>query len=92
MACANACHILVATEEKCLKLKDELATGADFAIVARTNSLCPSRMRGGDLGTFRQGDMVPEFDEAAFSGEIGTVLGPVKTEFGYHLLLVTSRW
>ena len=88
----NARHILVATEEECLKLKKEIEEGADFAEVARYNSSCPSRMRGGDLGTFAQGQMVREFDEVVFSGEINTVLGPVKTEFGYHLILVTKRW
>lgn len=91
MPCANARHILVDSETKCLELKAELEAGADFAEVAKY-SKCPSRMRGGDLGTFRQGDMVKEFDEVAFSGEINKILGPVETEFGYHLILVTKRW
>jgi peptidyl-prolyl cis-trans isomerase C len=92
MPTANARHILVDTEEKCLKLKAEIEAGADFAEVAKKNSTCPSRMRGGDLGTFSQGQMVREFDEVVFSGELNKVLGPVKTQFGYHLLLVTKRW
>lgn len=92
MPAANARHILVDTEAECLKLKAEIEAGADFAEVARANSSCPSRMRGGDLGTFAPGMMVREFDEAAFQGEVGKVLGPIRTEFGYHLLEVTKRW
>jgi peptidyl-prolyl cis-trans isomerase C len=49
-------------------------------------------MRGGDLGAFAQGQMVPEFDAVVFSGEVGTVLGPVRTQFGYHLIEVLKRW
>ena len=92
MPTANARHILVATEAECLKLKADIEAGADFAEVAKANSSCLSRARGGDLGTFTTGQMVKEFDEVVFSGEIGKVLGPVKTQFGYHLLEVTKRW
>lgn len=92
MPSANARHILVATEAECLQLKAQIENGADFGEVAKQNSSCPSRMRGGDLGTFAQGQMVPEFDEMVFTGEIGKVLGPVKTQFGYHLIEVTKRW
>ena len=81
MATATARHILVATE-----------AGAGFAEVALKNSSCPSRTRGGDLGAFRPGQMVKEFDEVVFSGEVGKVLGPVQTEFGYHLIEITKRW
>lgn len=89
---ANARHILVRTEEECQKLKEEIEAGADFAEVAKLNSSCPSRMRGGDLGTFVQGQMVKEFDEVVFSDELNKVLGPVKTQFGYHLIEITKRW
>jgi peptidyl-prolyl cis-trans isomerase C len=89
---ANARHILVGTEEQCLELKAEIEGGADFAEVAKLNSSCPSRMRGGDLGTFAQGQMVKEFDDVVFSGDINKILGPVKTDFGYHLIEVTKRW
>ena len=89
---ATARHILVATEAICLQVKAELAAGADFAEMAKLKSSCPSRYRGGDLGAFRPGDMVKEFDEVVFSGELNTVLGPVKTDFGYHLIEVTNRW
>jgi len=91
MATAKARHILVDTEEKCTKLKQQIADGADFADVAKEHSSCPSGKTGGDLGEFGPGQMVKEFDEVVFSGEIGVVHGPVKTQFGYHLLEITSR-
>ncbi len=88
---ASARHILVATEDKCNELKNEIAAGADFAEVAKNNSTCPSSREGGNLGEFGPGMMVPEFDEVVFSAPINEVQGPVKTQFGYHLLEVTSR-
>ncbi|MDQ7050901.1 MAG: peptidylprolyl isomerase [Enterobacterales bacterium] len=91
MATATARHILVDSEEKCNQLKDEIVAGADFADVAKKNSSCPSGNNGGDLGSFGPGAMVPEFDEVCFNGEVGVVHGPVKTQFGYHLLEVTER-
>jgi len=92
MPTATARHILVASEPECLKLKAEIEAGVDFAEVAKKHSSCPSRLRGGDLGAFRPGQMVREFDEVVFSGEVGRVLGPVKTQFGYHLIEITKRW
>jgi len=89
---ANARHILVDTEARCLQLKTEIEAGADFAEVAKRESSCPSGQQGGDLGTFNPGQMVPEFDQAVFSGNVNTLLGPVKTQFGYHLIEVTKRW
>ncbi|MEZ5479163.1 MAG: peptidylprolyl isomerase [Thiolinea sp.] len=91
MSRASARHLLVSSEEQCLALKAEIENGADFAEVARQHSQCPSGQRGGDLGTFGRGQMVPEFDQVVFNGELNTVHGPVKTQFGYHLLEVTSR-
>ena len=91
MTVATARHILVDTEEKCNELKAAIEGGADFADVARDNSSCPSGRNGGDLGEFGPGMMVPEFDKVVFSAEVGTVQGPVQTQFGYHLLEVTSR-
>lgn len=91
MARAKARHILVKTQDACEKLKQEIEAGADFADVARKHSQCPSGRQGGDLGEFGPGQMVPEFDKVVFSAEVGTVQGPVKTQFGYHLLEVTSR-
>ena len=91
MARASARHILVADEETCESLKTQIQEGADFADVAREHSQCPSGQEGGALGEFSPGQMVPEFDQVVFSGEVNQVLGPVKTQFGYHLLEVTSR-
>ncbi len=88
---ASARHILVETETVCLQIKAEIEAGADFAEVAKHNSSCPSSTQGGDLGSFHPGQMVAEFDEAVFSGELNKLLGPVKTQFGYHLIEVTSR-
>lgn len=91
MSEATARHILVSSEEQCLNLKSEIESGKDFAEIAREHSLCPSGSEGGNLGSFRPGQMVPEFDQAVFSGDLHTVMGPVQTQFGYHLLEVTSR-
>lgn len=91
MAKATARHILVSTEQECLDLKQRIADGEDFGTVAAAHSSCPSGKSGGSLGSFGPGQMVPEFDAAVFSGEVGEVQGPVKTQFGYHLLEVTER-
>lgn len=91
MASASARHILVSSEEQCLLLKTDIEGGADFAELARQHSSCPSGGKGGDLGEFGPGMMVPEFDQVVFSADINTVQGPVKTQFGYHLLEVTAR-
>lgn len=91
MARARARHILVATQAECERLKTEIEGGADFAELAKAHSKCPSGKRGGDLGEFGPGQMVPEFDRVVFSAEVGKVQGPVKTQFGYHLLEVVSR-
>lgn len=91
MAQASARHILVSTEEKANELLQAIAGGADFAQVAKENSSCPSSRDGGNLGSFGRGQMVPEFDEVVFSAPVGEVQGPVKTQFGYHLLEVTER-
>ncbi|MBI5871448.1 MAG: peptidylprolyl isomerase [Actinobacteria bacterium] len=91
MARASARHILVDNEAKCEELKKEIEEGADFAEVAKQNSDCPSGQRGGDLGEFTNGQMVREFDEVVFTEELNIVHGPVKTQFGYHLIEITSR-
>ncbi|MFT5391034.1 MAG: peptidyl-prolyl cis-trans isomerase C [Gammaproteobacteria bacterium] len=88
---AEARHILVDSEETCQQLKTEIEGGADFAAIAKEHSSCPSSRQGGDLGQFGPGQMVKAFDEVVFSADVGVVQGPVKTEFGYHLLEVTSR-
>ena len=91
MSKATARHILVSTKETCEDLKTKIEGGADFADMARQHSTCPSKEKGGDLGEFDRGRMVKEFDEVVFSGEVGKVLGPVQTQFGYHLIEVTNR-
>jgi len=88
---ASARHILVSTKEACEKLKNQIAAGADFTVLAKKHSQCPSGKEGGNLGEFGPGQMVPEFDKIVFTGEVGKVHGPIKTQFGYHLVEITSR-
>ena len=88
---ATARHLLVSTEDACNQLKQQILDGADFAELAQQHSSCPSGKSGGDLGEFGRGMMVKEFDEVVFSAPLNEVQGPVKTQFGYHLLEVTGR-
>ncbi len=86
-------HILFAPdeEERAGEVKEELEAGGDFAELAEENSQDPgSRERGGDLGCQAEGAFVPEFDEAAFEAEEGEILGPVETDFGFHVIEVTD--
>lgn len=88
----HAAHILCKTEKKALEVKEKLGEGSQsFAEMARKYSQCPSGKSGGDLGWFGKGRMVPEFEKAAFEGEKGKILGPVKTQFCYHLIKVLDR-
>ena len=87
----HARHILVETEEKAEELKAELEAGADFAALAEEHGTDGTRTRGGDLGWFVRSDMVPEFADAAFAMEPGTVSDPVQTDFGWHLIKVEDR-
>ena len=91
MVQATARHLLVSSEEQSEQLKQQIIAGADFAEIAKANSSCPSGAQGGELGSFGPGMMVREFDEVVFSAPLNEVQGPVKTQFGYHLLEVTSR-
>jgi len=89
---AKASHILVKTEAEAEDLKSKIASGeTTFADAAKAHSSCPSGKRGGDLGQFGRGQMVKEFDSVVFNEEVGVVHGPVKTQFGYHLILITER-
>lgn len=89
---AIASHILVGSEDEAVNLKNEIAGGAAFADLAKQHSKCPSGQQGGSLGEFGQGDMVPEFDTVVFGDlPVGEVSEPVKTQFGYHLLVVEQR-
>ncbi len=85
----NAAHILVADEAKAIELKAELDGGADFATLAKANSVdTGSGANGGDLGWFGLGMMVAPFEEAVVGAEVGKLVGPIKSDFGYHLILV----
>lgn len=88
---AAALHILVDTEQQANDILAQLEQGADFQKLAQQYSACPSKRNGGDLGEFRKGDMVPAFDKAVFSCELLKPFGPVKTQFGYHLIKVLYR-
>jgi parvulin-like peptidyl-prolyl isomerase len=99
----NVRHVLIKTEaadSEAVKQKKKsdaqtlqkaLSKGGDFAEIARTRSDCPSKERGGDLGTVARGQMVPEFEKAAFSQEVGKVGDVVETKFGYHILRVEAK-
>lgn len=91
MARATARHILVETQQQCEELKEQIEGGADFAEIAKEHSKCPSGRQGGDLGAFSPGQMVEEFDTIVFNAAVGEVHGPVQTQFGYHLIEITSR-
>ena len=87
----HAAHILVKNDKKAQEVLDKLSKGQSFAEMARKYSQCPSSKTGGDLGWFGKGRMVPEFEKVAFEGEKGKVLGPVKTQFGYHLIKILDK-
>lgn len=91
MKSASARHLLVETEAQCNELKQRIENGENFEDIAKEFSKCPSGAQGGDLGTFFQGQMVPEFDAVVFNEELNVVHGPVQTQFGYHLLETTAR-
>ena len=92
MTTASARHILVSSEQACNELKTQIENGErTFEDSAAEFSQCPSGKQGGDLGSFGPGMMVPEFDRVVFNEEVGKVHGPVQTQFGYHLLEITSR-
>ncbi|WP_296047531.1 peptidylprolyl isomerase [uncultured Alteromonas sp.] len=93
MATAAALHILVRTEKEALLLLAQLkkANGKNFAALAKKFSICPSARRGGDLGEFRRGQMVKQFDDVVFKKDLLTIHGPVKTKFGYHLIKTLYR-
>ena len=87
----RASHILIEKHSQALKVLEELKAGRDFKELARKYSTCPSRKRGGDLGFFGRGRMVKEFERAAFALKVGEVSGPVKTQFGYHVIKKTGE-
>lgn len=86
-----ASHILIDTEDKANDIIKEINEGLAFEDAAQKYSSCPSKEQGGNLGEFTKGQMVPEFEEAAFSMELNTISDPVKTQFGYHIIKLMSK-
>jgi len=86
----RASHILVNTEQEAKNIIEQLNAGKKFEDLAKQCSSCPSGQKGGDLGYFTRGKMVPEFEQAAFAMKKGQVSAPVKTAFGYHIIKVTD--
>lgn len=84
----NASHILVKTEEEAKVVLYDVEHGKTFEEVAKEKSLCPSGKKGGSLGWFGRGMMVKEFENACFNAKKGDILGPVKTDFGYHIIKI----
>jgi len=91
MAVATARHILVETQEQCEDIKRQIEAGADLGELAKEHSKCASGQEGGALGEFSPGQMVKEFDDVVFSGDLEKIHGPVQTQFGFHLIEITSR-
>ena len=87
----QASHILVKEEKEADDVKAKLDDGVSFEDLAKECSTCPSREKGGDLGYFGRGQMVKEFEEAAFDLNVGEVTGPVKTQFGYHMIKLVDK-
>ena len=88
----SASHILVSREAEANEIKAKIESGEmSFEDAAKQYSSCPSKARGGDLGEFGRGQMVPEFEQAAFDMEVGELRGPVKTQFGYHLIRLDGK-
>ena len=86
----DAQHILIKSEDKISTVQENL-TIENFTDMAKEYSCCNSGARGGNLGTFGRGQMVEEFDEASFNGPVGEIQGPIKTDFGWHFILVNRR-
>jgi peptidyl-prolyl cis-trans isomerase C len=82
----HCAHILVKTEKEANIVLERLKKGEKFSKIAKVISLCPSKKRGGDLGTFGRGQMVKEFEKAAFELQKGQISPIVKTKFGYHII------
>jgi len=87
----KASHILVDTKSQAEFIKSKTDSGASFEEMAKKYSKCPSGREGGNLGYFSRGQMVPEFEDAAFELPVGKVSEPVKTEFGWHLIKVYDK-
>lgn len=93
MSKATARHILLNSEKLARKLKKEIIKDEiTFEKAAKKYSKCPSKKSGGNLGTFSKGEMVREFDTVVFKEDLYRVHGPIKTEFGYHLIEILARY
>lgn len=93
MSKATARHILLNSEKLAKKLKKEIIKDEiTFEKAAKKYSKCPSKKSGGNLGTFSKGDMVKEFDTIVFKEELHRIHGPIKTEFGFHLIEILARY
>ena len=91
MAKACAVHILVKSKAEAQQLKNRIAKGESFAALARKHSTSPTGKKGGDLGEFKPGQMVRAFDDVVIKKAILEVHGPIKTQFGYHLIKTLYR-
>ena len=88
----KASHILVDSEDKAKEVKEKLLAGEDFAELAKDYSIdTGNNQQGGELGFFARGEMVQEFEDAAFSLEIGKISNPIKTKHGYHIIKVEDK-
>ena len=87
----HAAHILVKREDQAKDILSKINAGENFGEMAKKFSTCPSGKKGGDLGWFTRGKMVKEFEKAAFDGQKGQIVGPVKTDFGYHLIKILEQ-
>ena len=86
----NASHILVKTETEALACLTYMKNGKSFEELAKEKSLCPSGKKGGSLGWFGRGMMVPEFEKPCFTAKKDDTIGPVKTQFGYHIIKIND--
>ena len=84
----NASHILVKTDGEAYVILQKLKAGESFEELAKQRSICPSGKKGGSLGWFGRGMMIKEFENAAFAAKKGQLIGPVKTQFGWHLIRI----
>ena len=87
---ANASHILITNARDAQGIMIRLSKGENFEDLAKRFSKCPSASKGGNLGWFKKGDMVPEFEKAVFEGQPGEIVGPVKSQFGYHIIRINQ--
>ena len=84
----RAAHILVSSQLRAQQLIGRIRNGESFEALAKEYSTCPSKSNGGDLGYFERGQMVKPFEDATFNGRTGEIIGPVKTDFGYHVIKI----